>query len=461
MTVEVALNLSPPPNLLAASSVRPAGVPVSGTPGRDSLPDAPDGSANPFSALLLGFLQAAQPAAPVPATGDAAPLPGDGTQAAAPVSNLPGSADATSLLPGRANPAVGLPDALPTAAGTAPTPAAAGKDLPLTGMGLPPGDPAAGLPSVETGSGAPAAAPGLDLSGLVPAAAPAPTPPPAAPVPLSDLDLAKSLDLDPDLSDANALPALAEAPGTGGEGADTTDGFRDFLSRAIGAGANTADVAATMPTVPSALAAALFTRPGEVPGLDAGSSRSLLDGASGPSATGSGTVTATGSGTSPAGSAGSPGADALMPLGDGGSFASGLGDRLLSLNTDGLQSARIRLHPEHLGPLDVRIRVEDGAAQVWFSTNHAGTRDAIENSLPRLREMFASQGMELLQAQVGSGDPRQGQGGGAAMGGDQPAPRNPAFAFGGETRTSATPRDYLAVDRPGGRAAERLLDVYA
>jgi flagellar hook-length control protein FliK len=95
---------------------------------------------------------------------------------------------------------------------------------------------------------------------------------------------------------------------------------------------------------------------------------------------------------------------ALRPLADGEAWSQGLGERLLLMAERGLQSATIRLQPEQLGPMEIRIEVDgDGAAQVLFSAHHAQTREALENAIPRLRELFADQGLTLTQANVDSG----------------------------------------------------------
>lgn len=83
------------------------------------------------------------------------------------------------------------------------------------------------------------------------------------------------------------------------------------------------------------------------------------------------------------------------------SWSAGLGQRLLAMAENGVDAARLRLHPANLGPLDIQIAVEDDRAQVWFGAQNAATRDALEAALPRLREMFAEQGLELAQADVG------------------------------------------------------------
>jgi flagellar hook-length control protein FliK len=72
-----------------------------------------------------------------------------------------------------------------------------------------------------------------------------------------------------------------------------------------------------------------------------------------------------------------------------------------------VQSATLRLSPEHLGPVEVRIDVHDSQVNVNFSAAHAETRVALEQTVPRLREIFAGSGLTLGQASVQQ-DPRPG-----------------------------------------------------
>lgn len=94
----------------------------------------------------------------------------------------------------------------------------------------------------------------------------------------------------------------------------------------------------------------------------------------------------------------------LTPGGDREAWSQALGERLLMMADRGLQSATLRLQPEHLGPLEVKIAVgSDGAAQVLFSSHHAQAREALEAAIPRLRDLFADQGLNLAQAGVDTG----------------------------------------------------------
>lgn len=81
-------------------------------------------------------------------------------------------------------------------------------------------------------------------------------------------------------------------------------------------------------------------------------------------------------------------------------WADELGSRMIMMSERGHHSASLRLSPEHLGPLEVRISVRDDQATVFFGSANADTRAALEQALPRLRELFASQGMSLADAGV-------------------------------------------------------------
>ncbi|MDO9623005.1 MAG: flagellar hook-length control protein FliK [Pseudomonas sp.] len=75
-------------------------------------------------------------------------------------------------------------------------------------------------------------------------------------------------------------------------------------------------------------------------------------------------------------------------------------DRVMLLSSQNLKSAEIQLDPAELGRLEVRISVNQEQTQVTFASAHAGVREALEGQMHRLREMFAQQGMNLLDVNV-------------------------------------------------------------
>lgn len=78
-----------------------------------------------------------------------------------------------------------------------------------------------------------------------------------------------------------------------------------------------------------------------------------------------------------------------------------IGERVLLMAANQNKTAEIRLTPAEMGPLRVQVSVDDGAANVTFQAQHAVTREAIEQALPRLRELLAENGLSLGQANVG------------------------------------------------------------
>ena len=95
-----------------------------------------------------------------------------------------------------------------------------------------------------------------------------------------------------------------------------------------------------------------------------------------------------------------------QPVGSA-AWADEIGARVVMMTESGNHTASLKLSPEHLGPLEINITVRDDKASVWFGAAHADTRAAIETALPRLREMFESQGLSLADAGVFREPPRE------------------------------------------------------
>ncbi len=65
-----------------------------------------------------------------------------------------------------------------------------------------------------------------------------------------------------------------------------------------------------------------------------------------------------------------------------------------------IRSAELKLNPANLGSIEVRIGIDDKNVKVVFGSHHALVREAIEQSIPRLREMMAEQGLNLSNPDV-------------------------------------------------------------
>jgi flagellar hook-length control protein FliK len=65
-----------------------------------------------------------------------------------------------------------------------------------------------------------------------------------------------------------------------------------------------------------------------------------------------------------------------------------------------LTSAKLQVNPPSLGPIEVRIALQAGHAQVWFTSHSAVTRDALESTAPTLREMLGAQGFGQVSVDI-------------------------------------------------------------
>lgn len=104
-------------------------------------------------------------------------------------------------------------------------------------------------------------------------------------------------------------------------------------------------------------------------------------------------------------------------------WANEMGQRVTWLANNELREAQLQLHPRSLGAVDVRISYgHEHQMHVSFSAANPIARDALEASLPRLREMFEQQGLNLADANISHESPREQQhGNGMTNGSSVPA----------------------------------------
>jgi len=81
-------------------------------------------------------------------------------------------------------------------------------------------------------------------------------------------------------------------------------------------------------------------------------------------------------------------------------WAQGMGKQILMMVNQNISTAEIRLNPSHLGPIEVMIDMSDEQVSVSMSSRHAMVRDAMEQALPKLREMLEQNGFSLADADI-------------------------------------------------------------
>jgi flagellar hook-length control protein FliK len=399
---DLSLNTAPPADAfaLAAVALRPAVADPTAklvAPSRPAVTSTPDGaadsSAEPFAALLMGFLQGAQPTVP-------------------PVSALPPTeltaAGDDLLLPDAATDMAGLL-LMPPAAGPGQQPLTAASAAPASGTALP-----------TSGSNLPPAVPDLvaDTTFATPSATTDSSDAvPAARISLADIEHSHQLNLA-----TTAIPVPTDVKAWANRFMPAPDAAAPDLSITSSATDSTADLLPDTESGSSLLQPAGLTA-GDLSrlmqNLSQAGGREPFSAAFSTDSNGAGSLFSDTSATAASSKAdyssglgnmtrgGLSSFPPLQPLGSPQAWTAGLGDRLLTLAGPGTHSARLKLHPENLGTLDIEIKISDSTAQVWFGAQHSQTRDAIEASLPQLREMFAEQGIRLAHAQVDSGTDRR------------------------------------------------------
>lgn len=93
------------------------------------------------------------------------------------------------------------------------------------------------------------------------------------------------------------------------------------------------------------------------------------------------------------------------PLGNNG-WAEEFSQKISWMSTQQSQVAELHLNPPNLGPLDVVLRISDNQATALFASPHGAVRDAVENALPKLRELLADNGIMLGNTTISDQSPR-------------------------------------------------------
>lgn len=88
-------------------------------------------------------------------------------------------------------------------------------------------------------------------------------------------------------------------------------------------------------------------------------------------------------------------------------WESAIGNSLVVMTGAGRDRAELVLTPPQLGRIEVSITMKGDEASAVFVSANPVVREALENALPRLREVLADAGITLGQTQVGSESPGQ------------------------------------------------------
>ncbi len=418
-------NLSPPPTMVAgATGAAPEGVSV----GR-SGPVSDSGSAAAIGPPGGAATESEAKAAVQSATGAATAAPGTAETASGPPSLAPTIAFSLDPLAGAGDPGAQTADAatLSGAASTAATPAAAPQDVRVAETGASVQE----LAAARAAAAERASAPGVGSEGgraaiTAGASARASLTATFAPGGASSSAVAQANATGSDPSSLGATAAvMAAATGAVADTQGTVDstlspavdsatsvaGSAAVAAAANGAPAPALPVPAGRPAAAAAAAATVAASTAVVATASTGtigtdkharsdSGDSLLSDVSAGSA-GAAQFSVNAAGAAPGATAAvSPPTLKVAAGVDSAEFGQGLADRLSWMVDNNLSSAKLQVNPPQLGPIEVRIALQGNHAQVWLTSHSAVTRDALESSSPKLREMLGAQGFGQVSVDI-------------------------------------------------------------
>jgi flagellar hook-length control protein FliK len=147
-----------------------------------------------------------------------------------------------------------------------------------------------------------------------------------------------------------------------------------------------------------------------------------------------------------------------VPMQQGG-WSEAMVDRVMVMSSQNLKSAEIQLDPAELGRLEVRISMNQEQSQVTFASPHAGVREALDSQMHRLRELFAQQGMNLLDVNVSDQSLNRGwQGQGQDSGSGRGRNGRDSEALGADDTASVVG---VESSRANAISSRGLVDYYA
>ncbi|MCJ8268148.1 MAG: flagellar hook-length control protein FliK, partial [Psychrosphaera sp.] len=81
-------------------------------------------------------------------------------------------------------------------------------------------------------------------------------------------------------------------------------------------------------------------------------------------------------------------------------FSANMKERLVIMMNKGIQTANIRLDPAELGQMQVKMSIENDVTSVSIVVQNSQAKEVLEQTLPKLKEMLAEQGIEMDEGSV-------------------------------------------------------------
>ncbi|MGB5305134.1 MAG: flagellar hook-length control protein FliK [Gammaproteobacteria bacterium] len=140
-----------------------------------------------------------------------------------------------------------------------------------------------------------------------------------------------------------------------------------------------------------------------------------------------------------------------VPVGQQG-WGRAVGEQVMWFISNNVNSASLRLNPQHLGPLEMQVSMDGDKANVAFVSQHASVREALDSAMPRLRELFSEQGLSLGDVHVSQH--------GASGQQDRDDSASASLAGDGVDNGGADAADIESTVAPGDATGLGLVDYY-
>ena len=92
-----------------------------------------------------------------------------------------------------------------------------------------------------------------------------------------------------------------------------------------------------------------------------------------------------------------------------GEWGDQFNQHIMWLGQQKIKTAMIKINPPELGPLEITLKMDKQSAQLNINSHSIVVRDALDQALPRLREMMNEQGLQLGQVNIESNAKNQEQ----------------------------------------------------
>lgn len=155
-----------------------------------------------------------------------------------------------------------------------------------------------------------------------------------------------------------------------------------------------------------------------------------------------------------------PQAPTPLPLRHPEQSAQALQEQVQFLLNRKLDTVEIRLDPPELGNLQIKLHLNQDQAQVGIVVQNSHARELLEQTLPRLREMLAQQGIQLGQTQVQQQSQQQQGGASSGQGQDlRGAPGHSGSSLGNGSDVGTD--EALTVQQHTVTGSAHAVDYYA